>query len=518
MSSSPNSASAEQLAILTAEDGPVPVLRVRGIAKSFGGSRALDGVDLDVSAGRVLGLVGQNGAGKSTLISIMAGVLAPDAGSIEVDGAPVVLSSPATALGRGIVAVYQELSLVPELTVAENLFLGLEPASGPWLRRAEMRRRAREILDRLGAVAVAVDARVRTLPVVQQQLVEIGKALARDARVLILDEPSAVLGRSELERLCALVDRLRDEGIAIIYITHRLDEVVRLADDVAVLRDGRCVLHRQMAGLSRHDLIESMIGRRLAAFEPTPADRSGHPVLEVRDLLLPGSSNAGLSFAVRGGEIVGVAGLTGSGRSRLLRALAGLEPVAGGRVTVDGSDVRLGAARRSMAGGFILVPEDRKRFGLVLERSTTDNLTLSVLPKYSSKGIQRRGRLARVATRLVAQLGIKVADIRESVRLLSGGNQQKVVLGRCLATEPRVLLLDEPLRGVDVGAKVEILEIVRSVAARGAAVIAVSSEFEDLVALTDRIMIMRDGDIVRELNGDEVDEATALAAATEATS
>jgi ABC-type sugar transport system ATPase subunit len=514
MSFSPSSSSADQADVATAEDGPPPVLRVRGIAKAFGGSRALDDVDLDVPAGRVLGLVGQNGAGKSTLISIMAGVLEPDAGSIEVDGAPIVLSSPATALGHGIVAVYQELSLVPELTVAENLFLGLEPSAGPWLRRADMRRRAREILVRLGADAVAVDARVRTLPVVQQQLVEIGKALARDARVLILDEPSAVLGRGELERLCALVDRLRDEGIAVIYITHRLDEVVRLADDVAVMRDGRCVLHRSMAGLSRHDLIEAMIGRRLSLFEPTPANRDGSQVLAVRELRFPGTPSPGLSFDVRAGEIVGIAGLTGSGRSRLLRALAGLETVAGGQVTVDGTDVRLGGARRSMAGGFVLVPEDRKRFGLVLERSTRDNLTLSVLSRYSSRGVQRRGRLARVAAGLVAQLGIKVADPGASVQFLSGGNQQKVVLGRCLATEPRVLLLDEPLRGVDVGAKAEILDIVRSVAARGAAIIAVSSEFEDLVALTDRIMIMRDGDIVGELNGGEVDEAAALAAAT----
>ena len=245
---------------------------------------------------------------------------------------------------------------------------------------------------------MAVDARVRTLPVVQQQLVEIGKALARDARVLILDEPSAVLGRSELERLCVLVDRLRDEGIAIIYITHRLDEVVRLADDVAVLRDGRCVLHRQMAGLSRHDLIESMIGRRLAAFEPTPADRSGQPLLEVCGLLLPIVERRPVLRRPwrRDRRCRWTHWL---GPIPAVRALAGLEHVAGGRVTVDGANVRVGAARRSMAGGFVLVPEDRKRFGLVLERSTTDNLTLSVLPKYSSKGIQRRGRLARVAKR-----------------------------------------------------------------------------------------------------------------------
>jgi ribose transport system ATP-binding protein len=250
-------------------------------------------------------------------------------------------------------------------------------------------------------------------------------------------------------------------------------------------------------------------------------------VLAVRGLRFPGSASqgagdardgAGLSFDVSAGEIVGIAGLTGSGRSRLLRALAGLEAVSGGQVTVDGADVRLGRARRSMAGGFVLVPEDRKRFGLVLERSTRDNLTLSVLSRYSSRGVQRRGRLARVAAGLVARLGIKVADPGASVQFLSGGNQQKVVLGRCLATEPRVLLLDEPLRGVDVGAKAEILDIVKSVAERGAAVIAVSSEFEDLVALTDRIMIMRDGDIVGELNGSEVDEAAALAAATAGTS
>ena len=497
-----------------AEDGRAPVLRARGIAKAFGGSRALDSVDLDVPAGRVLGLIGQNGAGKSTLISIMAGVLAPDAGAIEVDGEPIVLSSPATALAHGIVAVYQELSLVPELTVAENLFLGLEPSSGPWLRRVVMRRRAREILARLGADSVSVDARVRTLPVVQQQLVEIGKALARDARLLILDEPSAVLGRGELDRLCALVDRLRDAGIAIIYITHRLDEVVRLADDVAVMRDGRCVLHRQMAGLSRHDLIEAMLGRRLAMFEPTPASRGGRPVLEVSGLQLPGSSSDGVSFDVGAGEIVGVAGLTGSGRSRLLRALAGLEPVADGRVTVDGAEVRLGAARRSMARGFVLVPEDRKRFGLVLERSTTDNLTLSVLSRYSStrgpaagaagQGGRRPRRPARHQGR--RHRGERAVAVR---REPAKGGPRAVPGDRAAGAAPRRAAARRRRRGQ--GGDPRDRQVRRR---GGAAAIAVSSEFEDLVALTDRIMIMRDGDIVGELNGDDVDEGSALAAAT----
>lgn len=497
-----------------AEEGHPPLLRLRGISKAFSGNRALNGVDIEIPAGRVRALLGQNGAGKSTLISVMAGVYVPDAGTLEIDGNPVHLRSPSEALSHGIVAVYQELSLVPELTVAENLFLGLEPVSGPWLRRSEMRARAREILERLGADAVSVDAKVRTLPVVQQQLVEIGKALARDARVLILDEPSAVLGRGELERLYELVTRLRDEGIAIIYITHRLDEVMRLADDVTVMRDGECVMGRPIVGLKRHDLIEAMIGRRLADFDITPAKRDGDVVLDVDGLQLSGTPSPGMSFQVRAGEIVGIAGLTGSGRSRILRSLAGLEPVLGGRVSVDGADVRLTSPRRAMERGFVLVPEDRKRFGLVLERSTMDNLTLSALSDQSRFGVQRQGLLARSASKLIDRLGVKVADPRQSVRFLSGGNQQKVVLGRCLATNPRVLLLDEPLRGVDVGAKAEILDIVRAVAGSGAAVVAVSSEFEDLIALTDRIMIMRDGDIVRELNGDEVDEATALAAAT----
>lgn len=515
MSSSKNSTSAETRSPGQAEDGVAdPVLRLRGISKSFGGNAALVDVDIDIVPGRVRALLGQNGAGKSTLIAVMSGVHEPDAGSVEVAGELVDIRAPADALALGIVAVYQELSLVPELTVAENLFLGLEPSKGPWLRRREMRTKAGEILERLGSATIPVDAKVRELPVVQQQLVEIGKAMARDARVLILDEPSAVLGRGELERLYALVDRLREQGIAVIYITHRLDEVMRLADDVTVMRDGRRVMDQPLGDLTRHDLIEAMIGRRLEKFETATTDRSGDVVLTVDRVQLPGLPAHGMSFEVRAGEIVGIAGLTGSGRSRLLRALAGLEPILGGTVQVDGSSVRHGSPRAAMGSGLVLVPEDRKRFGLLLERSTTDNLVLSVLPEQSTVGVLRRHGLRKLADSMIDRLGVKVADPDDHVRFLSGGNQQKVVLGRCLATEPRVLLLDEPLRGVDVGAKSEILDIVREVAAAGAAVLAVSSEFEDLMALTDRVMIMRDGDIVGELNGEEVDEASALAAAT----
>lgn len=495
------------------EEARSPLLHLRGVTKTFGSNRAVDAVDIEIACGRVHALLGQNGAGKSTLISIMAGVHRPDEGTMEFQGRLVDVQSPSDALSLGIVAVYQELSLVPELTVAENLFLGLEPSCGPWLRRRVMRTRAVETLELLGASAISVNTKVRDLPVAHQQLVEIGKAMIREAKVLILDEPSAVLGRRELQLLYNLVHRLRARGIAIIYITHRLDEVMHLADDVTVMRDGRCIMSQPIGDLGRDDLIEALVGQRLDAFESNAADRTGEVILEVKNLLLPGLPNDGMSFEVRSREIVGVAGLMGSGRSRLLRALAGLEPVLAGQVTLDGNVVRLGRLRFAMARGIVLVPEDRKRFGLVLERSTSDNLTLSVLSRESTAGVLRRSRLRVLTGDLIARLGVKAANPTHAVKFLSGGNQQKVVLGRCLATNPRVLLLDEPLRGVDVGAKADILNIIRSFAASGAAVLVVSSELEDLLALTDRVMIMRDGDLVQEFVGGELNEEAALAVA-----
>lgn len=495
------------------EEARSPLLHLRGVTKTFGSNRAVDAVDIEIACGRVHALLGQNGAGKSTLISIMAGVHRPDEGTMEFQGRLVDVQSPSDALSLGIVAVYQELSLVPELTVAENLFLGLEPSCGPWLRRRVMRTRAVETLELLGASAISVNTKVRDLPVAHQQLVEIGKAMIREAKVLILDEPSAVLGRRELQLLYTLVHRLRARGIAIIYITHRLDEVMHLADDVTVMRDGRCIMSQPIGDLGRDDLIEALVGKRLDAFESNAADRTGEVILEVKNLLLPGLPNDGMSFEVRSREIVGVAGLMGSGRSRLLRALAGLEPVLAGQVTLDGNVVRLGRLRFAMARGIVLVPEDRKRFGLVLERSTSDNLTLSVLSRESTAGVLRRSRLRVLTGDLIARLGVKAANPTHAVKFLSGGNQQKVVLGRCLATNPRVLLLDEPLRGVDVGAKADILNIIRSFAASGAAVLVVSSELEDLLALTDRVMIMRDGDLVQEFVGGELNEEAALAVA-----
>lgn len=495
------------------EEARSPLLHLRGVTKTFGSNRAVDAVDIEIACGRVHALLGQNGAGKSTLISIMAGVHRPDEGTMEFQGRLVDVQSPSDALSLGIVAVYQELSLVPELTVAENLFLGLEPSCGPWLRRRVMRTRAVETLEQLGASAISVNTKVRDLPVAHQQLVEIGKAMIREAKVLILDEPSAVLGRRELQLLYTLVHRLRARGIAIIYITHRLDEVMHLADDVTVMRDGRCIMSQPIGDLGRDDLIEALVGQRLDAFESNASDRTGEVILEVKNLLLPGLPNDGMSFEVRSREIVGVAGLMGSGRSRLLRALAGLEPVLAGQVTLDGNVVRLGRLRFAMARGIVLVPEDRKRFGLVLERSTSDNLTLSVLSRESTAGVLRRSRLRVLTGDLIARLGVKAANPTHAVKFLSGGNQQKVVLGRCLATNPRVLLLDEPLRGVDVGAKADILNIIRSFAASGAAVLVVSSELEDLLALTDRVMIMRDGDLVQEFVGGELNEEAALAVA-----
>lgn len=498
-----------------AEEGVKPLLRMRGISKAFAGVPALRDVDLELYAGQVHALLGQNGAGKSTLISIMSGALQPDSGVMELAGREVHFASPSEALASGVVAVYQELSLLPDMTVAENLFLGIEPGRGPFISPTQMRTAAREILDTLGATDIDPKNVVSDLSIANQQLVEISKALTRQARIVILDEPSAVLGSQELDLLYAMVHRLTASGIAVVYITHRLDEVEEIADVVTVMRDGYKVLDESQSAVSKTEMISAMVGREVLLNAP-PKWQAGHsrpkdgPSLVVKDVVLPGMMGETLNFEVACGEIIGIAGLTGSGRSRVLRLLAGLEPPLSGSVMLGQKAIKLRSPRSAIAQGIVLVPEDRKRLGLILNQSVISNTVLSILSRISRLGIVSSSVSRGRTQEMVDRMSIKIASMKQEVRYLSGGNQQKVVIARCIGTNPKLLLLDEPLRGVDIGAKSEIVDIVGRIAEQGTAVIVVSSEIEDVLALTDRILVMRDGCLVRELIGDDATETKVL--------
>lgn len=497
------------------ERGDAPLLRMRGIGKAFSGVPALIDVDLELHSGQVHALLGQNGAGKSTLISIMSGALQADTGTIELQGEVVSFASPSEALNNGIIAVYQELSLLPDMTVAENLFLGIEPGKGPFVRRADMSAKARDILATLGAQDIDPGMAVGDLSIANQQLVEIAKALTREARIVILDEPSAVLGNDELELLYAMVRTLTAQGIAIVYITHRLDEVSEIADVVTVMRDGHKVLDEPREQVSPAAMIKAMVGREVLLNEPPKwqvgvSQPKAGPALTVTGISLPGMDGDTLEFTVASGEIVGIAGLTGSGRSRILRVLAGLERPQAGRVLLGDRQIRLRSPRAAIAQGIILVPEDRKKLGLILNQSVMNNVVLSILRRLSRGGWVSASGARQQTQSMVDRMRIKLASFGQDVRFLSGGNQQKVVLARCIGTDPKLLLLDEPLRGVDIGAKSEIIDIVGTVAEQGTAVIVVSSEIEDVLALTNRIIVVRDGRIVRELVGDEATESKVL--------
>lgn len=498
------------------EGGTAPLLRMSGISKAFSGVPALIDVDLDLQRGKVHALLGQNGAGKSTLISIMSGVLQPDSGTIEIDGLPVEFPSPSAALEGGVVAVYQELSLLPNMTVAQNLALGIEPTRAGFIDLRSMEQEARRVLDVLGATDIDPRTAVGDLSIANQQLVEIAKALVREARIVILDEPSAVLGDDELSLLYAMVRRLTSSGIAVVYITHRLDEVMEIADEVCVMRDGRKVVDEPRGDLTQADMIKAMVGREVLLNAPPKwqASRSepqDGPTLTVSGVTLPGMGSHTLDFSVRSGEILGIAGLTGSGRSRILRMLAGLQPPSAGSVHLGEQLIKVRSPRGAIAQGIVLVPEDRKRLGLILNQSVLNNVILSILRRLSRYGWLRSAVARTHTAEMVESLSIKTSGPGQEVRLLSGGNQQKVVLARCVSTRPNVLLLDEPLRGVDVGAKAEIIDIVGEVARGGAAVIVVSSEIEDVLALTDRILVVHDGVLVGELTGENATEANVLA-------
>ena len=487
---------------MTTADAPSPpaLLRLTGVAKSFGGVRALRGVSFDLRPGEVHAVVGENGAGKSTLIKTVAGAIEPDAGTIEIDGHVVDRNTPAVARSLGVAVVYQQPSLFPDLTVAENIALRSDAPKRPWawVPWGERRGRAADLLARVGA-DVSPNAIVRELSMPQQQLVEIAAALAANLRVLILDEPTASLGEREADNLIAVVHRLRDAGVGIVYISHRLSELPRVADRVTVLRDGAHVGTRDMTGVDRAELIRLMVGRDVAAVFPPLPTVLGNLLLEARHLSCRAGGVRDVSLTVRAGEIVGLAGLVGAGRTELARVLFGLTPADAGEVIVDGRPGRFASPAAAIAAGLAYVPEDRRRHGVILDLPVSDNTTLAVLRTISTGTLLDFGRERELATRYVDQLGTKAASVDAPVGTLSGGNQQKVAVARWLATSPRVIILDEPTQGVDVGAKAEIYRLIADLAEQGLGVLLISSELPEVLGMSHRVLVMRGGAIVGEL-------------------
>jgi rhamnose transport system ATP-binding protein len=489
-----------------------PRVELRGISKRFAATAALTDVSLDLLPGEVHGLVGENGAGKSTLVKILAGVHQPDTGTIALDGTPVHLSGPSHSRALGIAVVHQEPRLFPDLTVAENVFIGHAPSGllGSIGWRA-MRRAAQALFAELD-VQFDVGAPVRGLSMADQQLIEIAKALSTDASVLILDEPTASLSAHEVERLFTIVRRLRDRGVAIMFVSHRLDEVFALCDRATVFRDGRHVITAPTAGLSTADLIRHMVGREVTLF-PKVENPIGEVLLEVTGLTRVGVFRD-VSFSVRRGEIVGLAGLVGAGRSEVARVLFGIDRRDSGEVRLDGVPVEFGAPSAAMSAGIAYLPEDRHQEGLVLDFSIAQNVTLPILPRLFPRFLVRAAKEREVALEHTGQFNVRMTGVDQAVGALSGGNQQKVVLAKWLAAGPRVLILDEPTRGIDIGAKVEVHRLIAELAASGLAIVLISSDLPEILAMSDRIVVLHEGRVTAEIARSDATQERVMFAAT----
>jgi rhamnose transport system ATP-binding protein len=476
------------------------LLRLTAITKAFAGVQALQGVSFDLRAGEVHALIGENGAGKSTLIKIITGAHQADEGTLEVHGQVIENNDPSNARTLGIAAIYQQPALFPDLTVAENIALGLE-RGGPWrrIRWGQRRVRAKQLLERIGA-AITPETEVRRLTMPEQQLVEIARALGANARILIMDEPTASLGEREVENLFRVIRELRGRGAGIIYISHRLEEISQVADRVTVLRDGAALGTYPMSAVSRAELIRLMVGRELSAVFPKMPVTPGEVVLEVRKLGCKESGVRDVRLRVRSGEILGLAGLVGAGRTELARILFGLTPADEGEILLRGKQVGIDTPSRAVELGIAYVPEDRRRHGVILEMPVAVNATLAILGNIAARGWLDFEREKMIAAAFVQRLGIKTASLTSPVGHLSGGNQQKVALARWLATVPAVLILDEPTQGIDVGAKAEIHRLMGTLAAQGLAIVMISSELPEILGMSDRIAVMRAGTVVRVLD------------------
>jgi ribose transport system ATP-binding protein len=491
---------------------PQPLLEMRGIVKEFPGVRALDGVDLVVRAGEVHCLLGQNGAGKSTLIKVLAGAHPVDEGTILWEGEPIAFANPQAALATGIATIYQELDLIDGLSVADNIYLGHEKARGGITSDRDMNRAARELLQRLGHPEIRPTREVGSLSAAGKQIVSMARALSRNARVIVMDEPSAVLDPDEVDGLFRVVEDLRSSGAAIIYISHRLEEIRRIGDRLTVLKDGRTVATDLPArDTPTSELITLMTGRTVSSVFPrrtTPLPE-GAPLLSVDSISRTGEFSD-VSFDVRPGEIVGIAGLVGAGRSEIIETIYGARRAGHGSVTVEGRTLRNGSVSSAVSAGLGLCPEERKSQGLVLDDAVYRNISLASLDRFAQYGITREGSERKAAHAAARSVDVRPDDPNRIIRTLSGGNQQKVVLARWLLRSCKVLLLDEPTRGVDVGARAEIYALVRELADSGVALVIVSSDIEEVLGLSDRVLVVADGHVVHDGPSDAIDASGVL--------
>ena len=488
-----------------------PLLRVLGVTKSFPGVRALDGVDLDLVAGQVHVVVGENGAGKSTLMKILAGAYHADAGELLIDGRPYLPADPQDAIHHGLSLIYQEQQLLPQLSIGENVLLGRLPRRGPFVDWSAARRRTRELLESLG-LDLDPDASIAPLGSAQKQMVEIARALSVEARIIVMDEPTASLSEREVARLFTIIGELKERGVGFLYVSHRLEELERVGDVVTVLRDGRVVHHARLGELSLPELIRHIVGRPLETYFPKRHATIGGPVLRVEGLTR-GSVLGGVDLEVRAGEVLGVAGLVGSGRTELARAIFGADRPDGGTVSVLGRQLALGHPDAAARGGVGLVPEERKTQGLILGLTVVDNIALPSLPRLSRHGLFNWRAARGEARRRVDELQIRTAALETNVDSLSGGNQQKVVIAKWLAGQPKVLILDEPTKGIDVGAKVEVYRVINALAEAGVAIVLISSELPEILAMSDRIMVMRQGRVAGFLDAHEATQEAVFALA-----
>jgi ribose transport system ATP-binding protein len=493
------------------------LLEVRSIGKRFPGVIALKNVCLHLNKSEVLAVLGENGAGKSTLMKILAGVQPADEGEILIDGNSVQIDGVQAALNQGIALIHQELNLATNLSVGANIFLGREPQKRGMINEATIRGKSKVFLEMVG-LDVSPMTLISELTIGRQQLVEIAKALSVNARVLIMDEPTSSLSQNETETLFGVIKDLRSRGVSVIYISHRLGEAKELADRVMVLRDGENAGDLSLESINRDAMVKLMVGRDISQFYPRTIHKPGEAILEVRNLRTPVHPLHKLNFTLHAGEIVGMAGLVGAGRTELLATLFGVTPLLGGDIVMDGEPIDVQSAEDAIRSGMALVPEDRKQQGLILEMTVRENLGLATLKKESHKGMfLNETREDEITTQMIEQMRIKTPSSCQVVRYLSGGNQQKVVLGKWLAMEPKVLLLDEPTRGIDVGAKQEIFGLMEDLAGRGVAILFVSSELEEVMGMSDRALVMHEGRITGELLRDQLSEEAIMQLATGST-
>ncbi len=499
---------------LMTDDSPAtPLLKVTDLSKQFPGVKALDRVSLDLHAGEVLAVIGENGAGKSTLMKILAGIQAPDAGEIRLEGQEVSIGSIQAATDLGISLIHQELNLADNLDIGANIFLGREPHRWGVVSRHAIDEASAELLQQVG-LDFSPRTLVRDLSVGQQQMVEIAKALSVESRILIMDEPTSSLSQRETDNLYRVIRDLQKRGVSIIYISHRLGEVTDLADRVVVLRDGQNAGELAKTDINHDNMVKLMIGREFSADREYRKRELGAEVLRVRELVTPAYPGHTVSFTVRAGEIIGIGGLVGAGRTELLQALFGAVPALAGTITVGEEQCTITSPVDAIRAGIALVPEDRKQHGLILEMSVRENCSLASLKRDQRRGLLNRAQERAISQEMVGKLNIKTPSDQQLAQVLSGGNQQKVVLAKWLALKPRILLLDEPTRGIDVGAKREIYQLMEKLAESGVAIIFVSSEMEEILHLPDRALIFHEGRLSGELTHEELSEEAVMYLAT----